>query len=93
MAFGLIKDYVLVYLIAVSVGGFLLMGFDKLSAKLGSGRMPEAVLFMVSLVGGFVGVVLGMLAFHHKTSKRSFQLKILVAALLSVLTLFLLGLA
>jgi len=88
----LIKDYVSTYLIAVSVGGFLLMGFDKLSAKMGSRRIPEALFFMVSLVGGFFGVVLGMLVFHHKTSKRSFQLKILIAAVLSVLMLFLFGL-
>ena len=92
MGFGLIKDFVSTYLLAVSIGGFLLMGFDKLSAKMGSRRIPEALFFMVSLVGGFAGVVLGMLVFHHKTSKRSFQLKILIAAVLSVLMLFLFGL-
>ena len=92
MGFRLIKDSVSTYLLAVSVGGFLLMGFDKLSAKMGSRRIPEALFFMVSLVGGFAGVVLGILVFHHKTSKRSFQLKILVAAVLSVLILFLFGL-
>ena len=68
------------------------MGFDKLSAKMGSRRIPEALFFMVSLVGGFAGVVLGILVFHHKTNKRSFQLKIIVAAVLSVLMLFLFGL-
>jgi len=89
MGFGLIKDFVSTYLLVVSVGGFLLIGFDKLSAKMGSRRIPEALFFMVSLVGGFAGVVLGMVIFHHKTTKRSFQLKILVAAVLSVSTLFL----
>ena len=92
MGFDLIRDYVSTYLIVVSAGGFLLMGFDKLSAKLGSRRIPEALFFMVSVVGGFIGVVLGMLVFHHKTSKRGFELKILATAVLSVLMLFLLGL-
>ena len=88
----MVKDYVSTYLIAVSVCGFLLMGFDKLSAKMWSRRIPETLFLMVSLVGGFVGVVLGMLVFHHKTRKRSFQLKILVAAVLSMFMLFLFGL-
>jgi uncharacterized membrane protein YsdA (DUF1294 family) len=88
----LIKDFVPTYLAVVSIGGLLLMGFDKLSAKIGSRRIPEALLLMVSLVGGFAGVVLGILVFHHKTNKRSFQLKIFVAAVLSVLMLFLFGL-
>jgi len=63
------------------------MGFDKLSAKVNSERVPEIWFFLISLAGGFVGVVLGMLAFHHKTSKRSFQIKIAAAAGLGVLIL------
>ena len=47
---------------------------------------------MISVAGGVVGVVLGMFAFHHKTSKTSFQVKIALAALLSVVMLLVLGL-
>jgi len=89
---GLIKDSALTYLLVVNASGFLLMGYDKLSAKLNSVRIPEALFFLVSLAGGFAGVLLGMPIFHHKTSKRTFQAKILVAAIMSVLMLFLLGL-
>jgi uncharacterized membrane protein YsdA (DUF1294 family) len=52
------------------------MGFDKLRAKIDSERVPELWFVLISLAGGFSGVVLGMLVFHHKSSKRSFQLKI-----------------
>jgi len=78
-------DLIWIYLITVNVGSFLLMGFDKLSAKMDSQRVPEMWFFFVSLVGGFSGVILGMFAFHHKSSKPSFQLKIVVAAVLGTL--------
>jgi uncharacterized membrane protein YsdA (DUF1294 family) len=63
------------------------MGFDKVSARSGSGRIPELWLTFMAIVGGFGGVVFGMLAFHHKVSKTSFQLKIGAAAIISVLVL------
>ena len=62
-----------------------MMGFDKLSAKMNSERIPETWFLLVSLAGGFGGVVLGMLVFRHKTSKPSFQLKKLAAAVLGIL--------
>ena len=63
------------------------MGFDKLSAKANSERVPEMWFFLISLAGAFVGVVLGMFAFHHKTEKTIFQIKIATAAALAVLIL------
>jgi uncharacterized membrane protein YsdA (DUF1294 family) len=43
--------------------------------------------FLVSLAGGFGGIVFGMLAFHHKMSKPRYQLKIGTAAILAILML------
>jgi uncharacterized membrane protein YsdA (DUF1294 family) len=43
--------------------------------------------FLISLAGGFAGVVLGFFVFHHKISKRSFQFKIGVGAAISILIL------
>ncbi len=64
------------------------MGFDKLSAKVDSERVPEMWFFLISLAGGFGGVLFGMFAFHHKTSKPSFQLKIVAAAVLGISIIF-----
>jgi len=66
------------YLFFINTGSFLLMGFDKSSAKLESDRIPELWFFLLSLAAGVIGVVLGMFTFHHKTSKTSFQVKIAV---------------
>ena len=83
----MVNDLVWTYLLLVNAGSFLLMGFDKLSAKVGYERVPEICFFLISLAGGFAGIVLGMPVFHHKTSKTSFQLKIIAAAILGTLIL------
>lgn len=81
-------DSLWAYLLLVNVLGLVLMGFDKLSAKAGSERVPELWFFLISVAGGFMGVVLGIFVFHHKISKPSFQLKIGVAAILAIVILF-----
>jgi len=63
------------------------MGFDKLSAKANSERVPEVWFFLIALAGAFVGIELGMVAFHHKTRKMIFQIKIATAAALAILIL------
>lgn len=79
---GLLDDSFFLYLLFINAVSFLLMGFDKLTAKLQSSRIPEIWFFLLSLSGGVLGVVAGMLAFHHKTSKTSFQIKIVIAMVL-----------
>jgi uncharacterized membrane protein YsdA (DUF1294 family) len=75
------------YLAVINITSFLLMGLDKLEAKVDSERVPELWFFMISLAGGFFGILFGMFAFHHKVSKTSFQLKILMGAILGTLAL------
>jgi uncharacterized membrane protein YsdA (DUF1294 family) len=86
----LVGDLVWSYLVLINAGSLVLMGFDKMSARVNSERVPEMWFFLISLAGGFVGVVLGMFAFRHRTRKASFQLKIVAAAILGTLALFLL---
>ena len=42
-------------------------GIDKAKAKRGAWRVPEKTLFLLPLLGGSVGALLGMRVFHHKT--------------------------
>lgn len=79
------SDDIPLYLLLVNCTTFLLMGYDKMTAKMGSSRIPEMWFFILSLAGGVLGVVAGMFAFHHKTSKKSFQIKIAVAMVLVIL--------
>lgn len=55
------------YVIIVNLTGFLLMGADKRKAVKHTFRIPELTLFIVALIGGSLGSLLGMYTFHHKT--------------------------
>ena len=55
------------YLIAANLIGFALMGIDKYKAKKRAFRIPEATLFIVAIIGGSIGSIIGMYAFRHKT--------------------------
>lgn len=62
-----------------SVMAFVLFGYDKLKAGGAGDRVPERHLLVVSAMGGWLGGLLAMLVFRHKTAKLSFQLKFGVA--------------
>ena len=55
------------YFIIMNLIGFALMGIDKYRAKKRSFRIPEATLFIVAIIGGSIGSIIGMHAFRHKT--------------------------
>ena len=52
------------------------MRADKRRAQRGKRRIPEATLFLVAVLGGSPGVMLGMKAFRHKTLHTSFTVGI-----------------
>jgi len=57
----------IVYFVSVNMIGFALMGIDKHKAKKRAFRIPEATLFIVAIIGGSIGSILGMHIFRHKT--------------------------
>lgn len=61
------------YLLLINGVGFLLMGIDKRRAKRGAWRISEKSLFLLPLLGGTVGAILGMRVFHHKTKHWYFR--------------------
>jgi uncharacterized membrane protein YsdA (DUF1294 family) len=54
------------------------MGIDQRMASKHRRRISEAQLIAPTLLGGFLGVLLGMIVFRHKTRKKSFWLKLLL---------------
>ena len=59
--------YLLWYLAAVNLVTFTVYGVDKAKARRGAWRVPEKTLFLLPLLGGSVGALLGMVVFRHKT--------------------------
>ncbi len=65
---------ILSYFILVNLIAILAMAIDKHKARKGAFRIPEAVLFLFSIIGGSIGSLLGMFLFHHKTRKWKFRI-------------------
>lgn len=68
--------YVLLYLFLVNAAGFLFMLADKHRARKKQWRIPEATLMGIAAMGGSIGALLGMYAFHHKTRHPKFYIGI-----------------
>ncbi|MDD5038440.1 MAG: DUF1294 domain-containing protein [Dehalococcoidales bacterium] len=62
----------LIWLAIASGITFLLYGFDKAQSKTGGWRVPEVVLHVLALSGGFPGGWAGRSIFRHKTRKNFF---------------------
>lgn len=75
------------YLVVANTVAFVLFGLDKRRAREGSRRISERTLVISALVSGTIGGWLGMLAFRHKTAKRSFQLKMAAASVIDIAVL------
>lgn len=56
-----------IYLVVMNVLGVAVMWSDKRCARLHRWRIPEKMLFGVSLLGGSAGTWAGMYLFRHKT--------------------------
>ncbi len=65
--------YIIYLLLAINVITFILYGIDKLKAKKGKWRIPEATLLLLAVVGGSIGAWLGMKVWHHKTLHKKFR--------------------
>lgn len=66
------KNYmpiILILVAAINLTAILLMWLDKHNAKHHKRRIPELVLLAFAALFGSVGILLGMLLFHHKTNK------------------------
>ncbi len=59
--------FLIIYFVIINIVGLAIMGIDKRKAIKRTFRIPEATLFMVALIGGSIGSILGMQIFRHKT--------------------------
>ena len=76
---------ILIYLLVVNIITFLMMGFDKHEAKKGNWRVSEKTLFMLVVLGGSIGGILGMFTFRHKTKKWYFRFGFPIILILQIL--------
>lgn len=79
-AIGLI---ILIY-IFLNFYGYILMNVDKKRAIKNEWRISEKKLWVISLLGGALGVTIGMKQFRHKTKHFSFKYFLPLVSLLTL---------
>lgn len=76
---------VTVYMLIMSIVGFITFGMDKRKAMKRGWRIPERTLLLLAFLGGALGSFLGMHIFRHKTRHMKFIILIPLALLLNIL--------
>ena len=57
----------LIYFLLINLLLFILMGIDKRKAVTNKWRIKEKTLFILCLLGGSIGGIIGIYTFRHKT--------------------------
>lgn len=77
----------LYYLLIINALSLLFMLADKVKARRGAWRIPEAVLLGMAALGGSLGALMGMKLFHHKTLHLKFSLGLPLLLVLHIIIL------
>jgi len=78
------------YLVLLNLVGLVLCAYDKFMAIRHQWRIPGRTFFLLGLIGGAIGILIGMILFHHKTSKPKFVLIIVFDLIINVIAYFVL---
>lgn len=65
---------IFIYVVFINMLLFALISIDKQKAKLNQWRISEKTLFILAIIGGSVGGIIGMYTFRHKTKHLKFTL-------------------
>ena len=75
-------NWYIAWIIGCSIVTFFFYGFDKRRSKSSDERVPEIVLHILSLMGGFPGGWAGRAYFRHKTLHTSFLIILIISTVL-----------
>lgn len=76
--------YLFFWGLALNLADFVFMASDKRRARRGAWRVPEKWFFLLALLGGAPGAILGMWIFRHKTRHWYFRYGLPVILLLQI---------
>jgi len=82
---------ILIYLAIINVIGFLSMAFDKFKAKHEMWRTKEQTLFVIAMIGGSIGSIVGMYTFRHKTKHTNFTVGMPVILITQIILIIYFG--
>lgn len=81
-------ELAIIWLLSINFAGFVMMGRDKKQAIKGRRRIPEARFFVLALIGGAFGILVGMKLHRHKTKHLSFKIGMPVLMLLHLIVIY-----
>ena len=67
-------QYFYIYLLLINAVSLVIMHIDKRNARRNLWRVPERSLFILTWIGGSLGILMGMRLFRHKTLHLKFSL-------------------
>ncbi|KIL36875.1 hypothetical protein SD71_05630 [Cohnella kolymensis] len=76
------------YAVVINAIAMFMMAHDKSQARKGGRRVRERTLFILSVIGGAIGTLLGMRIWRHKTKHRSFVIGIPLILVLQCICLY-----
>ena len=76
------------YFILINIVAFITIYIDKQKAIKHQWRIKEITLFLLSIIGGSLGTLLGMYTFRHKTKHLKFTLGIPFIILIQTMIIF-----
>ncbi len=82
------EKILLYYLILINIIAFIIIYIDKQKAIKHKWRIKESTLFLISIIGGSLGTLVGMYTFRHKTKHIKFTLGIPFILILQILLIY-----
>ncbi len=80
--------FLIICFIIISFISVLLTCYDKIAAKNGWYRIPEAGLMCLGLIGGAISMYIIMRIIHHKTKHRLFMIGLPIEIILNIVIFF-----
>ena len=83
------SQLLIVFLLVINIITFFYFGLDKMRAQINqTRRISEKTLWLLSLIGGSIGALLGIKYFRHKSKKLSFQAGMAIILALQILVIY-----
>lgn len=82
------QKFIIIALLILNIFGFILVSLDKYKAKNKLWRIPERSFFILSILGGSVGVYIGLFLFKHKTRHWYFMTVIPLIILAQIIFIY-----
>lgn len=84
-----LSNLIIIYFVVISLVAAVMTVADKIFAKKGMWRIPEATLMLVGLLGGALAMFITMRTIRHKTKHKKFMIGLpLMIALHAALACF-----